>query len=424
MGALDSLATGFSSLGDAINPEAGLARQQMKNNADQKSALLSLVQQAQQNQQPSPQQLDQNGQPMNAQAQAAIAPFLQRLATMNQGNMAVGAAGNNPAAFQQAQQAQMMTQSPFAAIQLQIPVQQQQADLANKKAATFKDSLAKDAAGNTIYTDADTGQQTAIGHTATFVNPDVQKLHELGQIQTLQNGGAYGTQSQQQGQNSPAGSVGGLINQAFMTDAQKADAAVQATKRQENIQEADKSVAAAKTARDSILPGIQEMENINNSGNLPSIMPEEQAAGSNLMSAVGAGNGAVANSVARWNSINSGNFTKALSGVFAGSPGMRMEKPIAEAVSKGAGIPLEVPQKGRADILQQFKVNAYNQVVNAQNNAARLRDPNAQPIPNLPANFTGKMHYMDEVNSTAQKYGQTPQQVMDFIKSKGGVIVQ
>lgn len=431
----------LADIGAVLNPEMAQKFQQYKNNADQKSALMTLADQAQQNQQPSPQQLDQNGKPMNAQAQAAIAPFLQKLATMNQGNMQVGAAGNNPAAFQQAQQAQMMTQSPFAAIQMQIPIQQQQADLVNKNASSIKDGISTDAAGNNIHlAPSDPSRpvsatnplvQTVIGVNSHYISPQGKNLEDLNKFQQLNPSAANGSTGQQ-GQNTPTGGVGGLINQAFMTDAQKAAAAAQQEEQAKAVQAAKEDVVNVNNMAQQSMAGIDQLHQINQNPHLPrggfGMSPEQQAELSNQVGQTTGTPTPVADAYNSWNQTSQGKIVQGVKDFMASSTGQRLDLPLVQAI-KSANIPTpEGSQKATDENINKFATNIYNAQIMAKNRLAQLQNPNAPTLPikplTAPFNPKAQTFTMDQVMQKAQQRGMKPNDVINAIHSSGNWVQQ
>ncbi len=393
----DTVSSAINPAYAAFNPSGAETLQGLANQQQARSALQMMSQQAQQN--PVPQQDFNTGQPLSPAMQQMAQ---QRLAAMNQAAQAYPSAEN-------VQQQAQMSSTPYFMQQMMQQMQKQQADIA-KTGAEAQSLLVKPMDTPLAIINPKTGELKVhypdgsvsgqLGNGMPFKS-DPTQLDQNGQpIQGATQGGSYWSQ----------------------TPDVRAAMTAQQTERLKAIQDADQAVTNSKVTRDQLLPTLNQMDVINKSGNLPSVLPEAQAEGSTLLQNFAGMSGDKAKAVNTWDQLNSGNFTKGIQSLFAQGAGIRMEKPIADAVGKQNNIPTAVPQETREQMLNQLRTSAYNNVIASQNRAALLRNPNAQTQQEIPLNFSGKIHSMQEVMQTAQKYKHDPQQVIQYIKSQGGVV--
>ncbi len=382
----------LNNLNMSVNPQGAELKNSINNQQMMRGALQSMAQQMQ--------QPGEDGQPQMNPAMMKYAMMLNQIAQANP------SADNVNSAAQ--------TQSPYYSAMMKMGMQQKEAEIAQKESEAIKNSIVDTPTGK-VLVNTKTGEQIPIGN-HIYASPEVQKLHDLNNFakkQTAEMPPAADASSQ------PQPSIPSGINDQLIAG-MSADPAGRA----KSMQEADQSVIDTKAARDLMLPSLNHMDLINDSGDLPSVAPEEIAAGSTMLQAAGMTNGEKANAVNTFQQLNSGNFTKGLSSFFSSGNGMRMEKAIADAVSISNSIPLSVPPEARKKMINQLRISAYNATIAAQNKAAQLRNPTAPVTPELPMNFKGKIHTMQEVMETAAKHKQDPSQVIDFIKKQGGLVAQ
>lgn len=303
--------------------------------------------------------------------------------------------------------------SPLAQMGNLAALQLQKADAAAKQTESIKAIPHPD--GTTTLYDGNMNTKT-IG-TQIPMSDEGKKLHDF-----LNLNGQMGDNLA--AQPSMGANIQNQIKYAMMTpDQQKAQDALSEQKAKA-IQDADQAVIDTKAQRDQILPSLNQMDAINDRGNLPSVMPEEQAEGSNLFHSMGMGTGATANDVSNFSQLNSGEFVNTLKSFLAGGGGARMDVPVVTAMQKAGGVPLAQPQQGRKNGINQLRLAATNQVIAAQNKAAQLRDPNATVTPELPMNTNKKIFTMQEVNDKAAQRKMNPSDIIKLIQSSGNLVAQ
>jgi hypothetical protein len=311
-----------------------------------------------------------------------------------------------------------MNTSPLAQMGAMADVQLKRAQAENTKAEAQTRGVLPLPNGQYLHIKP-TGDTEILGE-AIPLSDEGKKLHDL-----LNLHGKMGDKlapDVQQGVTQPTqgDQIQNQINYALMPpDQQKA-----ADERAKAIQEADQQIVDAKTARDQMLPSLNQMDVLNSSGKLPSTFPEEQAAGSKLLQGFGMGNGEADTYVNTFKQLNSGNFTKGLSSFLASGGGNRMELPITEALKVSNAIPLNSSDPARQKMINQLRISAHNSVIAAQNKAARLRDPNAPIIPELPMNTSKKIFTMQEVVDKAKARGVPPEAIIKKIQETGNLVAQ
>lgn len=395
------------------NPQYGVVENQLENQQKMRSVLQQMADQMQQDQQ-------QPG--ANGSAPPAATPLQRYANVLNQAAQANPTPENFGAAVQ--------AQSPYFSQMMQMNAQQKEAEIENKKSETVKNAIIDTPTGK-VLVNPNTGEQVPVGQ-HIYASPDVQKLHDLNNfsqtlpssapaVTPLQSGEPTATPATAEAQ---PNSVSDLIKAAYRTPDQQAAATATATEKAKNLQEAQQDVVNTKAATADLIPALNQLDSLNSDPNLPSVLPDEVGQASNVLHKVGLTNGRASDLVNQWNQTNGQKLVGGIKAFTSSGSGSRLDLPIAHALMNANGIDLSGTASGRADRINQARIELYNSNIVAQNRAAQFSNPNAKSLPTIPLNFKGKIYTMAEIENGAAAKKIPLEEALKRVKASGSLVVQ
>lgn len=426
MGGLSDLVDNLHSMSDRMvtraKPEYGV----VKNNLDNQTRMRGVLQQLADEQQ---QSMDAAAPQQGAQQNGAPVPAASPLDKYKQ--LLIQSAQANPTAENTG--AAVSSQSPYFSQLMAMNAQQEAAKIEQTKSEATK-NLVVDTPTGKVLVNPNNGHSAPIG-AHTYATPEVQKLADLTHFAGTQAPPAPApglTPSEtvpgvppaagQPGSGIP--SVQPLITAAFRTPDQQAAVTEKAVTAAKTSQEADQDIVNTKAATDHLMPILNQLDSLNENPNLPSVMPEEQAHSSNFLHSIGLTNGATADAAKQWEQTNSQKLVGGIKQFTAEGSGGRMDLPIAHALMGANGIELTGSKTGRADRINQARIELYNANIIAKNRSMQFKDPNAKPAPTIPLNFKGKIYTMQELQKAAQIKGMQLPDVVNKVKASGSLVVE
>lgn len=364
---------------------------------------------------PAPQKSD--GSPQDPR----MASYLQRLAILHAKQLSLAAADpNNSSAMEKAQggmDQQAEQSNPFYSQYVAMNAQQEAAKIEQTKSEATK-NLVVDTPTGKVLVNPQSGQTAPIG-THTYASSEVQKLADLSHFAGTQ----AAAQSSATGSTSIP-SVQPLITAAFRTPEQQLAANEKESIHAKTSTEADQDIVNTKAATDQLIPALNQLDSLNNDPNLPSVLPEEQSEASNILHGLRLQNGATADAFKRWNQTNGSKLVGGIQQFIASGTGTRMDLPIAHALMDANGISLSGTKSGRADRINQARIELYNANIIAKNRSNQFKDPNFKPSPTIPLNFKGKIYTMSELQNAANAKKMNISDVINKVKSSGSLVVE